>query len=142
MQVNFSGTRSPASPIVTRRALAATIMQSSMIKARIKSIPSIHLFVKMAPQKNVDEKVKVEMYLPMTTFKRLLLWCWIKGQSRAELCANTFAARAEANEAQFMADIARRAQDKGMTAAELEQQIYEQAGLRFEVDRADEDNGD
>lgn len=71
------------------------------------------------------------MYVPMTTFKRLLLWGWIKGQSRAELCANTVAARAEANEVQFMADLDRRAKDKGVSAEDLERQIYQQAGLEF-----------
>ena len=74
------------------------------------------------------------MYVPMTTFKRLLLWGWIKGQSRAELCANTVAARAESNEAQFMADLGKRAKDKGISVEDLERQIYEHEGLKFDVE--------
>lgn len=95
----------------------------------------------MPPRKNnEDQKIRIEMYVPMTTFKRLLLWGWIKGQSRAELCANTVAARAEANEAQFMADLEKRAKDKGMTIEELEQQIYRQAGLELGEESAHEED--
>ena len=85
-------------------------------------------------KKNEDRKIRIEMYVPMTTFKRLLLWGWIKGQSRAELCANTIAARAESNEAQFMADLGKRAKDNGVSVGDLERQIYEQAGLKFNGD--------
>lgn len=79
----------------------------------------------------------------MTTLKRIVLWGWVKAQSRSQLCSNVVAARAEANEAQFMADIENRAADMGKTKEELIQEIFKAAGLDFASGRIElEDDTD
>lgn len=93
----------------------------------------------MAPKKVQDEKVKMELYVPMTTYKRLVLWGWVKGQTRPELCSNIIAARAESNEEQFMRDIADRARDMSKTPEDLIQEIFDEAELAAVPRVKDED---
>lgn len=93
---------------------------------RTKLVPGLP-----APRPTAEEKFKVETFLAMTDFKRLLLWCEAENTSRAQLCVRALEEELALTEAQFMADLARRAADKGMTVEELEQQIYQEAGLSF-----------
>lgn len=78
---------------------------------------------------NQDEKVKVEMYVSMKTYRQLLLWGWIKGKSPTKLCSDVITEEIDKNS--FMISLEKRARDKGITVERLEQHIYKQAGLNL-----------
>jgi len=72
----------------------------------------------------VPEAPRVMITLPIWHYRYLLKWAFAKKQSKAGMIQNVVQARIEANQAPIDEMIAGIAEASGMTAEELEQEIY------------------
>ena len=86
---------------------------------------------------STDKKVKLELYLPLATFKKLLIWSWLRGQSSGELCANIIAEEMEEG-GQFTLDLNQHANKKPSSDIP-KRQFFDEYGLSFAIEPNDKD---